>query len=141
MQFSNSQKLAAVLSEWARPAIAELATSRLTQLPMLRSLQMVFVNSGLVCPGYNIGNEIKPFASNIVESMLMPTLTSYMSRIPDDALPAMAHSIVDTAISQPRFSILDGLIEFSREDLYELKELLDKNLPQEPANEKYEIIK
>lgn len=141
MQFSNAQKLAAVLSSWARPAISELATSKVTNMPFLQSIQGMIINSGLVGRSYNIGNEIKPFANNIVDALLVPILTDYMSRMPDEALPKLAHSIVDTAIQQPKFSVLDGLIEFSKDDMLELKTLLDKNMPTEEEAEKYEVIK
>lgn len=141
MQFSNSQKLAAVLSLWARPAISELATSKLIQLPFVRSVQAMLINSGIVGQSYSIGNEIKPFASNVIDAMFLPIITYYLSKIPDDTLPTLAHTIVDTALQQPRFGILDDLVEFSREDMAELKQLLDKNLPTLPAGEKYEVIK
>ncbi|MEE1004893.1 MAG: hypothetical protein UH685_06105 [Bacteroidaceae bacterium] len=142
MMYTNAQKLAAVLSTWARPAIAELAAGRLTQLPFMKSVQAMLVSSGIVGQTYNIGNELKPFASNIVNAMFTPLLVSYMSRVPDDTLPALAHSIVDTAMEQPMFSILDGLVEFSQDDMLELKDLLDKNLPIEPAAKiNYEVIK
>jgi hypothetical protein len=36
---------------------------------------------------------------------------------------------------------LDGLIEFSKDDMLELKTLLDKNMPTEEEAEKYEVIK
>lgn len=139
--YTNAQKLAAVLSTWARPAISQLATSKLMQFPFMKSMQAVLVNSGLVGQTYNIGNELRPFANNIVDAMLVPVLINYMSRVPDDALPKLAHSIVDTAMNQPRFGILDGLVEFSQDDMIELKDLLDKNLPIPPSEAMYEVIK
>lgn len=39
MEYKNSQILAAVVSEWARPAISQIATGNLMRLPMLQSLQ------------------------------------------------------------------------------------------------------
>ena len=39
MDYKNSQILAAVVSEWARPAISQIAAGNLMRLPMLQSLQ------------------------------------------------------------------------------------------------------
>lgn len=141
MNFSNAQKLATVLSEWARPALTDLATSRILDMPFLQSAQAMLINTGLVGRNYSLGNELKPFANNIVDSLLVPVLTEYLSKVPDGALPKMAHSVVNTAMQQPRFSVLDGLIEFAKEDMQELKELLDKNIPIEEEGESYELIK
>lgn len=38
MDYKNSQILAAVVSEWARPAISQIAAGNLMHLPMLQSL-------------------------------------------------------------------------------------------------------
>ena len=47
MEYKNSQILAAVVSEWARPAISQIAAGNLMRLPMLQSLQATISS---LCP-------------------------------------------------------------------------------------------
>ena len=56
-------------------------------------------------------------------------LDSYLSKIPDAAIPQLAHSIVDKAIENNGMTLFDGNLTFERGDLEHLKKLLDYNLP------------
>lgn len=141
MEYTNAQKLSAVLSEWARPGISQIATSKLCNLSMLKSFQQTMVGSGLVGQNYSIASEILPFANNAANILIQPMLCRYLSHIPDESLPQLAHSVVDTAMQQPSFSVLDGLVEFTQEDMTELKDLLVKNLPVCSIHEAYHVLK
>mgnify|MGYP004459265109 CR=1 FL=1 len=46
IMWTNAQKLAAVVTEWARPAVLQIASGKLTQLPMFNSLQGVMMRVG-----------------------------------------------------------------------------------------------
>ena len=52
MEYKNSQILAAVVSEWARPAISQIAAGNLMRLPMLQSLQATIGSLGIVSGSY-----------------------------------------------------------------------------------------
>lgn len=139
MAFSNSQKLAAVLSEWARPAIAQIASSKLMQLSFMQSLQSTIASSGLVGENYNLTADIEPLIQPIINSLITPMMAQYFANIPDEAIPQTARAIVNQMRSQGTYTILDGLVTFDNEDIAELDSLLLKNLPVEEA-ESYQVI-
>jgi len=140
MEYSNAQKLASVLTEWSRPAISQIAVTKLMNLSFLQSAQRSLISSGLVGMNYKVANDLMPFFSNSIDKILQPMLEGWLGKMPDSSLPSIAHSVVDSAMEQPKFSILDGLVEFEQNDIIELKDLLDKNLPL-VASEGYHIIK
>ena len=72
-------------------------------------------------------------------SIVEPMLLRYLQGIPDEALPKMAHGIVDNAIQQGGLSLMDGNVIFDLEDLRELKKLLEWNLPL-ASEEVYNVI-
>lgn len=137
--FSNSQKLASVLSEWARPAIAQIASTKLMGMPFMQSLQATIVGSGLVGANYNLASDVNPMIQPIINSLITPMLAKYFSNVPDEAIPSTARAIVNQMIAQGTFSILDGLVTFDPEDIAELDSLLSKNLPIEDT-ESYQVI-
>lgn len=137
--YTNSQILAAVVTHWSRPAISQLATSKLTALPMVQQLQQGIISMGIVSQSYNISADIDPFMQIIASELVQPVLERYLSGVPDQSIPALAHGIVDKAIEQGSLSILDGFVTFEADDLQELKSLLDKNLPLQESTS-YEVI-
>lgn len=68
---------------------------------------------------------MQPLASSLV----LPMLETYLSKIPDAAIPQMAHSVVDAAIGNGGMILMDGNITFDKSDMEHLKKLLDYNLP------------
>ena len=58
MEYKNSQILAAVVSEWARPAISQIAAGNLMRLPMLQSLQAAIGSLGIVSGSYAIQKDL-----------------------------------------------------------------------------------
>lgn len=131
MEYSNSQILAAVVSEWARPAILQIAAGNIMRLPMLQSLQATIGSLGLVSGAYNLQKDIEPLIQPIVNSLITPMLARYFGQIPDESIPQMAHDIVEKVRYNGPLSILEGVVTFDEEDLDELAELLQKNLPVE----------
>ena len=133
MDYSNSQILAAVVSEWARPAISQIAASKAMRLPMLQSLQASIGSLGLVSGEYNLQKDIEPLILPVVNSLITPVLARYFGQIPEESIPQMAHDIVEKVRYNGPLSVLEGVITFDEEDLDELADLLQKNLPVENA--------
>ena len=113
MDYKNSQILAAVVSEWARPAISQIAAGNLMHLPMLQSLH------------------IEPMIQPVVNALVTPMLAKYFGNIPEESIPQMAHDVVEQLRYKGPLSILEGVITFDEVDLDELADLLQKNLPVE----------
>ena len=134
MEYSNSQILAAVVSEWARPAISQIAAGNIMRLPMLQSLQATIGSLGLVSGAYNLQKDIEPLIQPVVNSLITPMLAKYFGQIPDERIPQMAHDIVEKVRYNGPLSILEGVVTFDEEDLDELAELLQKNLPVESVD-------
>lgn len=134
MEYSNSQILAAVVSEWARPAISQIAAGNIMRLPMLQSLQATIGSLGLVSGAYNLQKDIEPLIQPVVNSLITPMLARYFGQIPDESIPQMAHDIVERVRYNGPLSILEGVVTFEEEDLDELAELLQKNLPVESVD-------
>lgn len=134
MEYSNSQILAAVVSEWARPAISQIAAGNIMRLPMLQSLQATIGSLGLVSGAYNLQKDIEPLIQPVVNSLITPMLARYFGQIPDESIPQMAHDIVEKVRYNGPLSILEGVVTFDEEDLDELADLLQKNLPVESVD-------
>lgn len=129
MEYKNSQILAAVVSEWARPAISQIAAGNLMRLPMLQSLQATIGSLGIVSGSYALQKDIEPLIQPIINSLITPMLARYFGQIPEESIPQMAHDIVEKMRTNGSMSILEGMVTFEEEDLAELADLLDKNLP------------
>lgn len=138
MNFKNSQILAAVVSEWARPAISQIATGKLMHLPMLQSIQATIASLGLVSGEYALQKDIEPLIQPVVNSLVTPILAKYFGQIPEESIPQMAHDIVEKVRYNGPLSVLEGMVTFDEEDLDELADLLQKNLPVE-TTETYQI--
>lgn len=138
--YSNAEKLATVVAYWARPAISQVATTKLVQLPLMQSAQASLMASGMVGSGYSLASDIQPFVEPIINSLVTPMLNRYFEGIPDEAIPKTARAIVDKMKQQRAFSILDGLITFEEADILELDALLSKNLPVE-TDTNYQLVK
>ena len=134
MEYKNSQILAAVVSEWARPAISQIAAGNLMRLPMLQSLQATIGSLGLVSGDYALQKDIEPLIQPVVNSLVTPMLAKYFGQMPEESIPQLAHDIVDKVRYNGPLSILEGLITFEEEDLDELADLLQKNLPVETVD-------
>jgi hypothetical protein len=138
MAYSNAHILSAVLSHWARPAVTQLATERLVQMPMLQAIQQKVISTGLVNAAYNIGNDLTPLLQPIVNNILQPYLERQLSQLPDEAIPSLAREILSQASSRGEYQLLDGAIILDKEDIAELSNLVEKNLPL-TEKETYEV--
>ena len=129
MEYKNSQILAAVVSEWARPAISQIAAGNLMRLPMLQSLQATISSLGIVSGNYALQKDIEPLIQPIVNSLITPMLARYFGQMPEESIPQMAHDIVEKMRGNGPVSVLEGMVTFDEDDITELSDLLDKNLP------------
>ena len=139
MSWSNAQKLAAVVSFWARPALTQLATSRLSSLPMMQSLQQSIVASGLVSQAYNISADLMPIMAPVINNLLQPYLERQLAQLPDESIPALARDVLAEAERKGSMSIMDGFLTLEAQDIQELRQLVEKNLPM-ADRQGYEVI-
>lgn len=137
-KYSNRQILAAVLNKWVQPAIQQLAASKMSTLPMVANIEEKLRATGWVSRMWRLGDELSPLMGGISSSLVEPMLNQYLQHVPDEAIPSLAHGIVDDAIKNGGLSLLEGAIELELEDLEELKKLLRYNLPVE-KREGYEV--
>jgi hypothetical protein len=112
-----------------RPAISQIAAGNLMRLPMLQSLQATIGSLGIVSGNYALQKDIEPLIQPIINSLITPMLARYFGQIPEESIPQMAHDIVEKMRANGSMSILEGMVTFEEEDLAELADLLDKNLP------------
>lgn len=139
MSWSNAQKLAAVVSFWARPALTQLATSRLSSLPMMQNLQQSIVASGLVSQAYNISADLMPIMAPVINNLLQPYLERQLAQLPDESIPALARDVLAEAEKKGSMSIMDGFLTLETQDIQELRQLVEKNLPM-ADRQGYEVI-
>ena len=138
--YSNAQKLAAVLNKWAQPAIQGLLGTRLGQLPFIANIDAKLRSTGWVSPMWSISKEISPLIDGLSSSLVEPMLARYLQGIPDEAIPELAHKVVEDAIRNGGLSLFEGKVEFETDDLEELRTLLRYNLPVPEKTGSYEVL-
>lgn len=127
--YTNSQILAAVVSQWVQPLIGTLVTGKISNIPMLGAAENWVKNLGIVSPNYSIVKDLMPIIGGASDVIIVPMLNKYLSMLDDASLPAMAHGIVDQAIENGELSLAEGYLTFEEPDLKRLKRLLELNLP------------
>lgn len=137
--YTNSQILAAVVSQWMQPLIGSFVGSKIGNIPMLGAAENWIKNLGIVSPNYSIIKDLMPIIGGASDVIIVPMLSKYLSMVDDASLPVMAHGIVDKAIENGELSLAEGSITFEEPDLKKLKRLLELNLPL-PADSGY-IVK
>lgn len=127
--YTNSQILAAVVSQWMQPLIGSFVGSKIGNIPMLGAAENWVKNLGIVSPNYSIIKDLMPIIGGASDVIVVPMLNKYLSMMDDASLPAMAHGIVDKAIENGELSLAEGFVTFEEPDLKRLKRLLELNLP------------
>lgn len=127
--WSNRQILAAVLNKWLQPALQQMASTKLMQLPFLANIEAKVRSTGWVSPMWSLGNEVAPLLSGVTTQLVEPMISQYLQGIPDQAIPKMAHQLVENAIKQGQLTLFEGNVVFELCDLEELQKLLKYNLP------------
>ena len=126
---TNSQILAAVVSQWMQPLIGSFVGSKVGNIPMLGAAENWVKNLGIVSQNYSIMKDLMPIIGGASDVIIVPMLSKYLSMVDDASLPAMAHGIVEKAIENGELSLAEGFITFEEQDLKRLKRLLELNLP------------
>lgn len=129
MQYTNSQILAAVLNKWLQPVVLQLSQAKMSSFPFVQAIENKVKSIGFVSPNWSLTKELAPMIEPITNSIVQPMLNKYLANVPDDAIPAIAHGIIDKAIANGSLELMEGKLIFDKEDLVELKKLLDYNLP------------
>lgn len=138
MQYTNAQILAAILDKWAQPLVQQIAGQKLSSMPFMTAIENKVKSTGWVPPAWSMAAEIAPLMQPLASSLVLPILETYLSKIPDAAIPQMAHSVVDAAIENGGMILMDGNITFDKSDMEHLKKLLDYNLPAQTV-ERYAV--
>ncbi len=138
--YSNAQKLAAVLNKWAQPAIQGLLGTRLGQLPFIANIDAKLRSTGWVSPMWSISKEISPLLDGLSSSLVEPMLARYLQGIPDEAIPELAHKVVEDAIRNGGLSLFEGKVEFETDGLEGLRTLLRYKLPVPEKTGSYEVL-
>lgn len=135
MQYTNSQILSAVLNKWLQPVVLQLSQAKMSAFPFVQALENKVKNMGFVSPNWSLTQELYPMIEPITNSIVQPMLNRYLANVPDEAIPAMAHGIVDKALANGKLELMEGKLIFDKEDLDELKKLLNYNLPLNNSEE------
>mgnify|MGYP007134849863 CR=1 FL=1 len=139
MQYTNSQILAAVLNKWLQPVVLQFSQAKMASFPVVQAIENKIRSTGWVNPNWSLTKELSPMIEPITNSIVQPMLNRYLSNVPDEAIPAMAHGIIDKAIGEGKLELMEGKLIFDKEDLQELKNLLNYNLLIK-ENEEYNVI-
>lgn len=129
-----------MLNKWAQPAIQGLLGTRLGQLPFIANIDAKLRSTGWVSPMWSISKEISPLLDGLSSSLVEPMLARYLQGIPDEAIPELAHKVVEDAIRNGGLSLFEGKVEFETDDLEELRTLLRYNLPVPEKTGSYEVL-
>ena len=129
MQYTNAQILAAVLAKWGQPAIEQLTSGKLDNLPWMQAVSNKVRSMGWVSQNWSLGKELSSLMSSTTAALIVPVIERYLQDIPDSSLPSIAHSPVDAALINGSLSLFEGNVVFEKEDLDELKNYLNWNLP------------
>lgn len=139
MQYTNAQILSAVLNKWLQPVVLQLSQSKMQSFGFVQAIENKVKNTGWVSPNWNLTKELAPIIEPITNSIVQPMLNKYLSNIPDEAIPTMAHGVIDKAIADGQLELMEGKLVFEKEDLQELKNLLNYNLPLSEMTE-YKVV-
>lgn len=132
--YTNAQKLAAVLNRWASPIINSLVESNIGIMPFVANIQAKVRSTGWVSQQWTVAKELAPLMTNVTSIVIEPIIAKYISAVPDESIPRVAHAVVDNAIAKGGLSVFEGRITFDIEDLQELKRYLEYNLPLQETN-------
>lgn len=136
---TNAQIFSAIIARWASPAVRQLLAGQLDRLPIMTQATQWIRSIGLApSHSWTLGQELLPLLNGMSEATVTGLLAPYISRIPDTAIPHLAHELARRSSGTEPVQILGGTITIDREELEELKRLIELNFPAE-TQEKIEI--
>lgn len=129
IMFTNAQILSAVINKWSQPFVKTLLAKQFNSIGFLQNLEAKIKATGWVGPNYQLMQDLSPLMDSITGSFVTPMLNRYISQVDDEAIPQIAHNLVDDALKKGSLTLFEGKVVFENEDLRELKKLLNYNLP------------
>lgn len=137
---TNKEILTAVLIEWMRPVIPAMLGSKISNIPVLSMFENWVKKIGFAPENWSVAQDIAPLIQGAAYDIFSPIIVSKMNAVPDESIPQMAHGIVDAAMQNGELKFFGGNVTFDKNDIQELKNYLDYNLPYTPP-ERYQVIK
>lgn len=133
MEYSNIDKLSAVITEWIRPSLSKIASSSLNKLEGVASANSWIIKYFPVKSDYSIVNDLGFLLSPVTTSIVKPMLSNAIAKlgITDNGIPEFARNVVKSALKEANEKgkiTLFGILEIEPSDIKELKRLLEKNL-------------
>lgn len=133
---TNAQILSAVILKWGEPILPAVINTAISGYSAkLLPVEKFLKNWGLAPEQWSIGAELNNLIGIGGTNVFRPYVDSFFSRLPDSAIPAIAHNYVDQAIKTGSLPLFGGRITFDKEDLVELKKYLECNLPYNSQEE------
>ena len=126
---TNARILGAVVNKWAQPLVHTFLGGQLQNLPFVQNLENKIRSMGWVSNRWTLIGELSPLMENLTGNLVAPVIEGYLSRVDDASIPRMAHIVVDDAIKTGELRLFEGKIIIDRDDLRQLKRLLELNLP------------
>lgn len=127
--YSNAQILSAVVNKFAQPIIQQFMMMKFGSMPFIQSIENKVRSTGFVSGNWSLVSELSPMIEPLSGALVQPMLAQYISKIPDEAIPALAHTFVDNLIERGGAELLEGKLVLEKNDMIELKRLLNINLP------------
>jgi hypothetical protein len=132
---TNAKILGAVLNKWAQPLIATFVSDNIQSVPFIQGLQNKVRSLGWVGPKWTLLGELSPLMESVTGNLVAPMIEKYLAGLNDESIPKMAHAIVDDALKNGELILFEGRIIFEKEDLWQLKRLLELTLPYDPKED------
>ena len=126
---TNARILGAVVNKWAQPLVHTFLGGQLQNLPFVQNLENKIRSMGWVSNRWTLIGELSPLMENLTGNLVAPVIEGYLSKVDDASIPRMAHIVVDDAIKTGELRRFEGKIIIDRDDLRQLKRLLELNLP------------
>ena len=98
MPYTNSQILSAIIGKFATPIIQQFGGSKFASIPIVQTIENKVRSIGIVSSSWSLSAELTPLIEGVTGKLAVPIINNYISRIPDEQIPYVAHSVVDTAL-------------------------------------------
>lgn len=143
MEYTNSEKLTAVLVKWAKPMVDEIVASRLGNYQPIVAANEWVKKYFPVASNYSIVNDLSFLVVPSTEIVVGNFVRNGIAKlgVADADIPGYASKLLAAMMEQAEKEgkiSLFGSIELEKSDLEKLRTMLERNLPVEVA-ERYEV--
>lgn len=134
--FTNAQILTKIIIKFIEPVYPAIMSSMMSKASWMAPAENVLKKIGIVTPNYSLAQELSAGIGSIGGDVLIrPLLEAQLSKLPDEAIPAIFHALADKGIAAGHVELLDGYVKLDENDLREFKKYLDYNLPIKQTEE------